>query len=89
MFADSIIKLLPYFVRSMESNKTTIVTAIAPTDEVPSLYEIVENGLKDNVSIALQINIIKSHVACSLQFYMLFNSSAPNRYSTFYTIHTI
>lgn len=88
MFVDSIMEILPYFVRSMESNKTTISTPIAPTDEVPSLYEIVENSLKDNVSIAIQIDIIKSD-ACSLQFYMFFNSSTPNRYNTFYTIHTI
>lgn len=65
MVVDTIKRLIYYFVDSTEPNKiavesattteapVTMSTAIAPNDDddVQSLYTIVENGLKDNVSI--------------------------------------
>lgn len=65
MVVDTIKKLIFYFVNSKEPNEfaaetattteapTTMSTAIAANgdDDVQSLYTIVENGLKDNVSI--------------------------------------
>lgn len=65
MIVDTIKRLIYYFVDSTEPNKiavesatateapVTMSTAIAPNDDddVQSLYSIVENGLKDNVSI--------------------------------------
>lgn len=65
MVVDTIKKLIFYFVNSKEPNEfaaetttiteapTTMSTEIAANDDddVQSLYSIVENGLKDNVSI--------------------------------------
>lgn len=68
MFVDSVTKLLLYFTKSTESTKTTMSTAIVSNSELQSLYEIVENGLKDNVSMIhnccmkFEINIV-----CTMQ----------------------
>lgn len=53
MVVDSIKKLVFYFINSKElkKNKTTMNTAIVQNSDSQSLYEIVENGLKDNVSM--------------------------------------
>lgn len=51
MFVDSVTKLLLYFTKSTESTKTTMSSAIVSNSELPSLYDIVENCLKDNVSM--------------------------------------
>lgn len=53
MVVDSIKKLVFYFINSAElqKNKITMNTAIVPNDDSQSLYEIVENCLKDNVSM--------------------------------------
>lgn len=62
MVIDSIKKLVLYFINSkeIEKNKLTMSdTAIVPNKETAqSLYEIVENGLKDNVSIILQLMLV-------------------------------
>lgn len=53
MVVDSIKKLMFYFINSKESlmkNETTMNTAIVSNSDSLSLYEIVENCLKDNVS---------------------------------------
>lgn len=52
MVVDSIKKILHYFINSKELKKTQpmMSTAVAPNDDVQSLYTIVENCLKDNVS---------------------------------------
>lgn len=66
MVVDTIRKLIFYFINSKESNKIvveettpteqaptteTMSTSIVANDDVQSLYSIVENSLKGNVSI--------------------------------------
>lgn len=67
MVVDTIKKLILYFINSNEPNKIvvetttedptitteTMSTDIVTNDDVQSLYSIVENGLKDNVSIII------------------------------------
>lgn len=52
MVIDSIKKFASYFINSkkFEKNQTTMNTAIVANNDVQSLYTIVENCLKDNVS---------------------------------------
>lgn len=73
MVVDTIKKLILYFINSNEPDKIvvetttedptitteTMSTDIVTNDDVQSLYSIVENGLKDNVSIII-ITICKN-----------------------------
>lgn len=51
MVVDTIAKFLRFFTRGKESDNTTMSAIIVSNSEVQSLYEIVENCLKENVSI--------------------------------------
>lgn len=86
MVVDSIKTFILYFINSKEPQTTatttepvpttTMSTAIASSDDVQSLYTIVENGFKDNVSLELRFyNEYRSHSQqCATKF--IWNSSA-------------
>lgn len=50
MVVDSIKKLFGYFSKSRETEDTTMNAVIVSNNEAQSLYSIVENCLKENVS---------------------------------------
>lgn len=50
MVVDSIKKLFGYFSKSKETESTTMNAVIVSNNEAQSLYSIVENCLKENVS---------------------------------------
>lgn len=86
MVVDSIKTFILYFINSKEPQTTatttepvpttTMSTAIASSDDVQSLYTIVENGFKDNVSLELRFyNEYRSYSQqCATKF--IWNSSA-------------
>lgn len=85
MVVDSIAKFLRFFTRSKESENTTMSAIIVSNNEVQSLYEIVENCLKENVSIEFACFSLKSsaHLFDVLQRFR--SDSTPNEMCSSFT----